>query len=389
MSVQNRARRFSFWQSLLLVCLICFSAAGFAQSAQSNSSSFEQGFRNPPASARMQCYWWWLNGNTTRESITRDLEEMKQKGYGGAMLVDANGANQLGNHDIPAGPMFGSAEWTALYVHALDVAAKLGLTISLNITSGWNLGGPMVRPEEASKLLTWSRVTVTGPKAVAQVLPEPAVTNGFYRQIAVLAYPLQHGAALPGEAGDAVRKPIRALAMKSAAVETGFSMPDPIPLLEDFPAVPGEQDTNLKDVRDISNQVQPDGTLQWDVPAGEWEILRIGYTDSGAKVSTSSGAWQGLAIDYMDHTAFDSYWDRVVVPLLAAGKPYLGKSLKYLVTDSWELGGTNWTSRFRDEFKRRRGYDPVPYLPVIAGRIVEDRDAVIVSSPISGAPLVI
>jgi hypothetical protein len=45
----------------------------------------------------MQCYWWWLNGNTTRESITSDLEEMKQKGYGGAMIVDANGASQLGN----------------------------------------------------------------------------------------------------------------------------------------------------------------------------------------------------------------------------------------------------------------------------------------------------
>ena len=372
--MRSVAGRFRNWRALCLACALCFTASGFAQSPQSKSSSLEQGFRNPPASARMQCYWWWLNGNTTRESITRDLVEMKQKGYGGAMLVDANGANQLGNQDIPAGPMFGSPAWTALYVHALDVAAKLGLTISLNITSGWNLGGPMVRPEEASKLLTWSRVSVTGPKTFAKVLPAPAATNGFYREIAVLAYPLRHGAPLPGEASDAARKPIRALEMKSAAVETGFSMPDPIPLLEDFPAVPEEQDTELKDVRDISKQVQPDGTLRWDVPAGEWEILRIGYTDSGAKVSTSSGAWQGLAIDYMDHTAFDSYWDQVVVPLLAAGKPYLGRSLKYLVTDSWELGGTNWTSRFREEFTRRRGYDPVPYLPVVAGRIVEDRD---------------
>src|SRR5580704_759853 len=281
----------------------------------------------------MQCYWWWLNGNTTKETITRDLVEMKRKGFGGAMLVDANGANQNGNHDVPAGPMFCTPAWTALYLHALDVAAKLNLTIRLNILSVWNLGGPMLRPEEASNLLTWSRTTVVGPKNLNQALPDPAAVNGFYRQIAVLAYPLQHGAALPGEAGDVSRKRIRALAMKSAAIETGFSMPDPIPLLQDFPAVPGEQDTFLKDVRDISNQVQPDGTLRWDVPAGTWEILRIGYTDSGAKVSTSSGAWQGLAIDYMDHTAFDSYWDRVVVPLLAAAKPYLGKSLKYLVTD--------------------------------------------------------
>jgi hypothetical protein len=372
--VQNSSTRSGNWQPLLLLCALCFSSIGFAQSSPPKVASLEQGFRNPPASARIQCYWWWLNGNTTDETITRDLVEMKRKGFGGAMLVDANGAGQNGNHDVPAGPMFGSPAWTALYLHALDVAAKLNLTISLNILSGWNLGGPMVRPEEASKLLTWSRTTVVGPKNFSQALPDPAAVNGFYRQIAVLAYPLQHGAALAGEAGDVSRKPIRALAMKSAAIETGFSMPDPIPLLQDFPAVPGEQDTSLKDVRDISNQIAPDGTLRWDVPAGTWEILRIGYTDSGAKVSTSSGAWQGLAIDYMDHTAFDSYWDRVVVPLLVVAKPYLGKSLKYLVTDSWEVGGTNWTARFRDEFIRRRGYDPVPYLPIVAGRIVEDRD---------------
>src|SRR5208283_2357778 len=241
MSVQQETKRFNRWQPLLLGCAMCISSVVLGQSPRTNSANMEQVFRDPPVSARMQCYWWWLNGNTTPETITRDLEEMKQKGYGGVMIVDASGANQNGNHDVPAGPTFGSPEWTALYLHALDTAAKLDLTVSLNILSGWNLGGPMVRPEEASKILTWSRLTVEGPKSIAQQLPQPAASNGFYRQIAVLAYPLQHGAALAGQAGDGDRKPIRALAMKSAAVETGFSMPDSIPLLEDFAAVPGEQ----------------------------------------------------------------------------------------------------------------------------------------------------
>ena len=61
-------------------------------------------------------------------------------------------------------------------------------------------------------------------------------------------------------------------------------------------------------------------------------------------------------------------------PLLVVAKPYVGKSLKYVATDSWELGGTNWTRAFREEFKRRRGYDPVPYLPVVAGRILGSRE---------------
>lgn len=63
-----------------------------------------------------------------------------------------------------------------------------------------------------------------------------------------------------------------------------------------------------------------------------------------------------------------------MTPLLNAAKPYIGTSLRYLVTDSWEAGGTNWTAGFREEFKRRRGYDPLPYLPIVSGRILTSRE---------------
>ena len=207
-------------------------------------------------------------------------------------------------------------------------------------------------------------------------LPEPASKRDFYRQIAVLAYPLHHGSPLAGKDGDP-RKPIAELALKSAAVEGGFSMPDTTRLLTDTSSRADEQDADLAEVRDISSMTDPDGTLHWTPPAGSplsWEILRIGYTDSDARVSTSSGSWQGLAIDYLDPGALDSYWQQSVEPLLVAGRPYLGKTLKYLATDSWELGGTNWTGKFREEFLRRRGYDPVPYLPIVTGRIIGNRD---------------
>src|SRR5208283_2457021 len=107
------------------------------------------------------------------------------------------------------------------------------------------------------------------------------------------------------------------------------------------------------------------GVLDWVVPAGLWEVLRMGYTASDARVSTAAGKWQGLVIDYMDRTAFDAYWHEVVDPLMADAKPYLGRTLKYLVTDSWELGGINWTPGFREEFRARRGYDLLRYLPVV------------------------
>ena len=314
-----------------------------------------------PREARLRCYWWWLNGNTNEETITHDLTEMSRMGYGGVLLVDADGSNQHGNAEVPPGPTFGSPAWLRLYVHALQVASDLHLEVTLNITSGWNLGGPDVLPADASKLLTWTRTLADGDGD--RMLPMPPTSNGFYRQIAVLAYPLKHGTHLAGEQGDR-RSPLRGLKYRTASAETGVSMAAPEPLLGATGAAEGEEDLTAASVIDVTAQVDDAGHILWRAPTpGPWEILRIGYTDSDARVSTSSGAWQGLAIDYLDRGAFDIYWDHTVAPLLQAAKPYLATTLTNLATDSWELGGTNWTGRFRDEFRKRRGYDPVRYLP--------------------------
>src|ERR1039457_7268736 len=292
---------------------------------------------------------------------------MHAKGYGGALLVDANGSEQQHNRMVPAGPTFASPRWRELYRHALQQAARLGLEISLNVESGWNLGGPEVKPEQASKLLTFSRVAIQGPANIHRSLPEPPSNIGFYRDIAVLAYPLRHGEAMP-------RRPIRQLALKSAAEEFGMSAPVTLSLLQDLDAEPGEQDAQAGEVIDVSAKMTPDGRFTWEAPAVDWEIRRVGYMASGGKVSTASGAWQGLAIDYLDRGEFESYWRHNIEPLLADAKPYLGTTLRYLVTDSWELGGANWTPQFREQFRRRRGYDPLPYLPVVSGRILDSRE---------------
>jgi hypothetical protein len=373
---RHQTTKLSCMSVAALMCVLCMCRGVLAQQSSTVPSSaasidaeqLRAGFEEPPPSARLRCYWWWLNGNTDKPTITHDLEEMKAKGFGGALLIDANGSNLVGNRDVPAGPAFGSAAWVDLYTHALREADRLGLEITLNITSGWNLGGPDVQPEQASKLLTWTRTQVSGGSRVELKLPAPATKNGFYRSIAVLAYPLRHGVAL---ATQPAGPPLRA---RSAAVETGFSMPDATPMLDagDNPDDTKAADTSLADVQNLSAQMRADGTLAWDVPAGEWEVLWIGYTDSDARVSTSSNAWQGLAIDYLSRDAFNTYWHHTVEPLLDAAKPY--HSLKYLATDSWELGGTNWTQTFAEEFRKRRGYDPVPWLPVVAGRIVGDHD---------------
>jgi hypothetical protein len=293
---------------------------------------------------------------------------MKAKGFSGALIFDAGGAEQRGNRQVPAGPLFASPQWRALFVHAVKEANRLGLELSLNILSGWNLGGPMVTPDMAAKTLTWSEMQIEGPTSQPLQLPIPKHQSGYYRDIAALASPLSDKSL------NRTRKPIRDLEKKAVFQEIGWDAPDCRFLLEDFPAVEGEEDAAVKDIINLSDKLSPDGTLNWQIPAGKWVVLRFGFTLGSARVSTSSGNWQGFVIDYMDSEIFKQYWEQVVMPLLDDAGPLVGQTLKYLCTDSWECGGANWTRHFQQEFAKRRGYDLKPYLPVIAGKIIENRD---------------
>ncbi|PWK27763.1 alpha-L-rhamnosidase-like protein [Arcicella aurantiaca] len=325
----------------------------------------DKNFQNPPSEYGIRCWWWWLNGNVTKEAITRDLHEMKAKGFSGACIFDAGGQNQRGNGDVPEGPLWGSPAWRELYLHAINEADRLGLVMSLSIQSGWNLGGPDITPAEAAKQVVFSEVNVKGGTKIQQILPQPKGHEGFYQDIIVLAIPTKN---FPN------RQPIRDFQNKAATKEVGWSVPETRPLLTDILATEGEEDASVGQVSNLSQFVK-DGVLNWDAPEGEWTIIRFGYAPTGAEVSTSSGKWQGHVIDYTSEKHFNRYWDTNVEPLLKMIGNKAGKTLKYLQTDSFEAGGMNWSDKFEDEFKKRRGYDPTPYLPVLAGKIIENREA--------------
>lgn len=354
----SRVSRVTLFSFLLILTLVQSSPA-------QQQDTLANHFKNPPQQYGIRCWWWWLNGNVTKETITRDLEEMKAKGFSGACIFDAGGQNQQGNSDVPEGPMFGTPEWRDLFVHAVHEANRLGLVLSLSIQSGWNLGGPDVTPEEATKHLTWSEITVKGPSKDFPFLPQPKTRDNFYKDIAVIAFPKRNKP-------DNVH-PIRDLELKAAFREGDRSGFGTEKLLEDFEPTPNEHDALIKDIVIVKEKPEASGKLSWKVPAGEWTIIRFGYTTSGAEVSTSSGKWQGRVIDYMSEKYFNRYWDTHVEPLLQLIEPMTGTTLRYLQTDSWEGGGLNWSDNFAAEFRKRRGYDVLPYLPVIAGKIIQDR----------------
>ncbi len=328
------------------------------------TENLDQGFINPPLDSRPRVFWWWLNSMATKESITRDLEELKDKGFGGALLFDAGSSSYKIAYKTPAGPVFGSEEWKVLFVHALKEANRLELDISLNIQSGWNPGGPSVTPEDAMKKIVWSEKTITGPTSFTDTLPKAVGKN--YHDIAIQAYRKKY---------EEKPRPIKNWVYKSLNKQFRGGGAYPLFMLREQEISKSEEaDLSQASLIDLSTHLDEKGRLHWDVPSGEWVVLRFGYILTGAHVSTGSDGYQGLSFDHLSTAALENYFRDVVDPILSSAGDWVGKSLKYLHTDSWEMGLVNWTKNFREDFITMRGYDPLPYLSVLAGRIVDNRE---------------
>ena len=137
------------------------------------------------------------------------------------------------------------------------------------------------------------------------------------------------------------------------------------------PTNPDEQGVSLKDVVDLTDRLRADGTLDWTAPdcgAGKcWRILRIGYTSTGKECAPAT--LRGLECDKLSKRGLDAHWPNMPAKLLSV--PDAKDVVRFVIVDSYEAGGQNWTEAFPDEFKRRRGYDILPWLPLFAGYTLE------------------
>ncbi len=326
-------------------------------------SELFKGFQNPPAESRLRCYWWWLNSMTTKESITRDLEQMKAKGYGGASIVDAGSSSYGVARKTQAGPVFMSPQWMELYKHAVREAERLGIELSVNVQSGWNPGAPSITPEFAMKKLVYTEINITGGKYIELNLPHPP-KNLFYEDIIVQAIK-NNNTTVKNEA-------IAYWDKKSFNEKMGWKGIYPLYQLREELADKPITPLLKNEIIDLPDHFR-DGVLKWEAPSGKWTIIRFGYTCTGAKTSTSSDGWSGLSVDHLSSQAFQLFSNTVIIPLIKTAKE-AGNSVKFLQTDSWEMGLVNWTNNFPEEFTKFRGYDLRPYMPVMAGRIVESRE---------------
>jgi hypothetical protein len=131
----------------------------------------------------------------------------------------------------------------------------------------------------------------------------------------------------------------------------------------------------LGDVLDLTARMRADGSLDWQVPAGRWTVLRMGYSLTGKKNHPATIEATGFEVDKLSRAHVTAYAKRYADLIGSAMGAELGKGLRYMVMDSWEAGLQNWTDDILAQFRARRGYDAAPYLPVLTGRVVAGADA--------------
>ena len=463
----------------------------------------ETEFVTPPSSVQTGTYWYWIDGNVTKEGVEKDLEAMKAAGIDRAFMANIGG-NGTGDPNAQYRVKFMSDEWWDITRAALKKATELGIDIGIFNSPGWSQsGGPWIKANQTMRYLNSSRTLVKGPGRVTVKLPQPAdefedvkvvafpnptpagtvlttanasitsapmmgdltamtdgdnatdvrfTTNGEYvieinpqgeftaRSIVVRPAPAPINTDVELQAMDAdgryqtvsrfninrtrdwkkvgfdpyadvamsfdpvtsdsYRVVFRSVGAGAGIAELSLSS---VPRVERYkekslaklfqsevPAwdeylwreQPQADDRSMAvqpgQVIDLSDKMSADGTLTWDVPEGEWTVLRTGMTPTGVVNEPASPEATGYEVDKMSSKHAEEHFDAYIGQILRRIPAADRKSFKILVQDSYEVGGQNFTDDMIPIFKQRYGYDPVPYLPVLSGVVVgseHDSDA--------------
>ena len=152
------------------------------------------------------------------------------------------------------------------------------------------------------------------------------------------------------------------------------------PITETYSAATPEFPTSdviaKSDVIDLTSKMKQDGSLDWTPPAGNWVVMRLGYSLLGITNHPASPEGTGFEVDKLNAADVTEYMNTYLDNYKNTVGDLMGKrGLGFVISDSWEAGAQNWTDDMVAEFTKRRGYDPRPWLPVLAGRVVEGSES--------------
>ena len=293
--------------------------------------------------AKPWTFWNWKYGSVSRPGIHADLTGMKNVGMGGIWLMPVREAGE--RLEFQDGVAQLSPEFWKMMDYSFQLADSLDFDMGIHVLPG----NPLVLPAESMQKVVWTDTIVKGGKKIEGLqmwqpesykdgkMQSAGSEGGYYQDIAAFAIRFK------GKTGPAWRN-----ATDSAARSEAVLMTDVLPLKMEGGMVMG---------------VMVNGILQNKLPKGSWCLLRMGHTSTGQTHATD-GKGMGLEVDRFSPAAVKKLFDSWYAPLL--NRPH-GDVVSYLYIDPREWGSQNWGCQFAEEFKVRRGYDLIPYLPVMAG----------------------
>ncbi len=343
------------FHSLISISVFVICAVVVFTVSKAPAGNIEEDFLTPPDSGRPRTLWMWMGSNINKQAITQELEAMKESGLGGVTMFSLSDtctpwAGNIGNS--PTLQIIAFREpWWQLVRHTAEECKRLGLEFGMHNCPGYeSSGGPWVTPELSMQQIIWSQKKVKGlqkfsgsieraqpdlravqpfpvfnPKTGLVEKPEVSARREYYKDVALLA--------LPAEG-----------------------------------VVPKEKIINL------TSKMTAEDTFDWDVPDGNWIIYRFGHTTMGAMIQPCQWQAIGLECDKMSREAVEFHMNHVLGEIKRRLGTLVGSVFTHLHFDSYEAGEPSWTPKMADEFKSRRGYELIPYLPAFAGRTIESQE---------------
>jgi hypothetical protein len=350
-----------------------------SQVAESGSASIRQRFQSPEKKYRPIARWWWPGNDVTDEELRREIGVLDKAGFGGAEIQAFNKG-----FDFAAMPEaqqkrvsgFATPSFFENVAAAIDEARKHGLFIDYTFGSGWPFGGGYdITPELASIELRWTHTSVAGPAKFRERVQVPSIDDGDP------ANPPAWLKGLPEGWAERMRQRTKLVAVVAVrGTDTRWEW-NQNGGRQRNPAKAGEleADTSI----DLTAHLDLDGSLSWDVPPGTWQLFVFGQAPTGQRVNAGAGEGPQFVMDHLSSEAFAAHAKRVGDEAIPYIGKYFGNGLRALFCDSLEVGANLfWSDDFLAEFKRRRGYDLLPYLPILKVQSFAEPNGVWVDRPV-------
>lgn len=339
---------------LIAICLLL--ALGTVPLAAQTDATIVQQFKDPAKQYRPMVRWWWPGGDVTDAELRREIDQLDQAKFGGGEIqpftigLDPKMPDdQRKRIDDYLTPTFFS------HMHAaLDEARAKGMWLDYTLGSAWPFGGAgAVTPELASLELRSANQTVLGPVHFHQKVPMPSLDESITKD-----------AKLPPGWLDQFKEREKLVAVVAVRGDSVRYFPNQG--VGQVPAVKSSGQLEPGTSIVLTGNMLPDGTLDWNVPPGTWQLFAFRQMPTGQQIGSAAGSGPQLVLDHMNKHAFDVYAQRVGGTAHQYDGEFFGNALRAIFVDSLELRAyLYWSDRFLDEFRQRRGYDLTPYLPIL------------------------